>query len=50
VGELAGLHLSGEYECAHSLLDAEDDVVRYLVVDECVKREQEDAGCKSIEN
>ena len=44
VGELAGLQLSGEYECSHSLIDEavqmiEDDVIRYISVDECGKRE-----------
>ena len=51
VGKLAGLQLSGEYECAHSLIDKavqmlEDDVIRYLGVDECGKREQEMQGVK----
>jgi hypothetical protein len=44
VGELAGLQLSGKYECAHSQIVKavqmlEDNVIRYLGVDECVKRE-----------
>jgi hypothetical protein len=46
VGELGGLHLSGKYVFAHSLIDKvalmwKDDVMCCLGVDECEKREQE---------
>jgi hypothetical protein len=51
VGELGVLQLSGENECAHSLVDKaeqmlEDDVIRYLGADECRKQEQEMQGVK----
>ena len=46
VGELGGLHLSGEYVFAHSLVDEvalmlKDEVMCCLGVDGCEKREQE---------
>jgi hypothetical protein len=49
--ELVGLSLTGEFECAHGLIDKavqmmEDDIIRYLPVDECSKREQEMNGEK----
>jgi hypothetical protein len=48
---LSGMILTGELECAHSLIDAvfqqrEDDVVRYISPDACVKRDQEVTGIK----
>ena len=43
---IPSIRLSGEYECAHSLLDLvnqqhEDDVVRWVSIDQCVRRSQE---------
>ena len=49
LGELAGLQLSGEYGCAHSLIDKvvqmiEDDVMLCLGVTSARTRTR-DAGC-----
>ena len=49
--KLAGMVLTGELECAHSLLDdvsqqREDGVLKYLSPSQCPKREQELCGLK----
>lgn len=53
-GRLIGLDLTGELDCAHSLLDAvtqqkEDNVLKYIDPESCPKRDQELVGLKKIQ-